>query len=206
MGLILLIVLVVLLMGGLPRWGYSRSWGYGPSGGLGLLLAVVLVLVLVGYIPRGFWERWFSMKASVAGLLVFGACALAGCDKGTPGGPGISNPPQKQPVYGETDNTFNLSVPRMSTTLHQGETKEASIGIARGKNFDGDVELIFAEGPRGVSLDSAVPVIKHGDTEARVTLKATADASLGEFTIKVTGHPTTGADATSEFKVTVAKK
>ena len=54
MGLILPIVLVVLLMGGLPRWGYSRDWGYGPSGGLGLVLAIVLILVLMGYIPRGF--------------------------------------------------------------------------------------------------------------------------------------------------------
>ena len=54
MGLILLIVLVVLLMGGLPRWNYSRDWGYGPSGGLGLLLVVVLVLVVAGYIPHGF--------------------------------------------------------------------------------------------------------------------------------------------------------
>jgi hypothetical protein len=54
MGLILLIVLVVLLMGGLPRWGYSRNWGYGPSGGLGLLLVVVLVLLFAGVIPRGF--------------------------------------------------------------------------------------------------------------------------------------------------------
>lgn len=54
MGLILLIVLVVLLMGGLPRWGYSRNWGYGPSGGLGLLVVIVLVLLLAGYIPRGF--------------------------------------------------------------------------------------------------------------------------------------------------------
>jgi hypothetical protein len=54
MGLILLVVLVVLLMGGLPRWGYSRNWGYGPSGGLGLLLVILLVLMLVGYVPRGF--------------------------------------------------------------------------------------------------------------------------------------------------------
>ncbi len=54
MGLILLIVLVVLLLGGLPTWSHSRSWGYGPSGGLGLLLVIVLVLVLAGYIPRGF--------------------------------------------------------------------------------------------------------------------------------------------------------
>jgi hypothetical protein len=54
MGLLLLIVLIVLLMGGLPTWGYSRSWGYGPSGGLGLVLLVVVVLLLMGYIPRGF--------------------------------------------------------------------------------------------------------------------------------------------------------
>jgi hypothetical protein len=52
-GLILLIVLVVLLLGGLPRWGYSRDWGYGPSGGLAVLLAVVLLLVLSGRIPSG---------------------------------------------------------------------------------------------------------------------------------------------------------
>ena len=54
MGLILLIVLIVLLMGGLPRWGYSRNWGYGPSGGMGLLLVVLLVLLVAGVIPRGF--------------------------------------------------------------------------------------------------------------------------------------------------------
>lgn len=146
------------------------------------------------------------MKISVAGLLVLIAVVVAGCTQSTPGGPGITNPPQRQRAYGETENTFSLSVPHMSTTLHQGETKEAAIGIARGKNFDGDVELSFAEGPKGVNLSSASPTIKHGDSEAKVTLKATTDASLGEFTIKVKGHPTTGADATSEFKVTVSKK
>ncbi len=54
MGLVLLILLVVLLMGGLPTWGYSRSWGYGPSGGLGLVLVIVLVLLFMGRIPFGF--------------------------------------------------------------------------------------------------------------------------------------------------------
>jgi hypothetical protein len=54
MGLILLIVLVVLLLGGLPRWDYSRNWGYGPSGGLGLVLVIVLILLLLGRIPSGF--------------------------------------------------------------------------------------------------------------------------------------------------------
>jgi hypothetical protein len=54
MGFILLIVLFVLFLGGLPRWGYSRKWGYAPSGLLGLLLVVAVVLLLLGYIPRGF--------------------------------------------------------------------------------------------------------------------------------------------------------
>jgi hypothetical protein len=48
MGLILLIVLIILLLGAVPRWPHSRNWGYGPSGGLGLLLVIVLILVLLG--------------------------------------------------------------------------------------------------------------------------------------------------------------
>jgi hypothetical protein len=54
MGLILLIVLVVLLIGAMPTWPYSRQWGYAPSGGLGTILLILLVLVLLGYIPGGF--------------------------------------------------------------------------------------------------------------------------------------------------------
>lgn len=50
LGMILLIILVLLLLGGLPTWGHSRNWGYGPSGGLGLVLVVVLVLMLMGRI------------------------------------------------------------------------------------------------------------------------------------------------------------
>ena len=53
MGLILLILLVLLVLGGLPNWNYSRNWGYGPSGGLGLLLVIVLVLMFMGHIPGG---------------------------------------------------------------------------------------------------------------------------------------------------------
>ena len=48
MGLILVIILILLLVGAVPRWGYSRGWGYGPSGILGLILVVVLVLLLLG--------------------------------------------------------------------------------------------------------------------------------------------------------------
>ena len=48
LGTILLILLILLLIGALPNWPHSRSWGYYPSGGLGLLLLIVLVLVLIG--------------------------------------------------------------------------------------------------------------------------------------------------------------
>ena len=48
MSTILLIILVLLLLGALPTWPYSRAWGYYPSGGLGLILVIVLVLVLAG--------------------------------------------------------------------------------------------------------------------------------------------------------------
>jgi hypothetical protein len=48
--MLLLIVLVILLLGALPTWPYSRSWGYYPSGGLGTVLIIILVLVLLGYI------------------------------------------------------------------------------------------------------------------------------------------------------------
>ena len=55
MGWILLAILALLILGGLPRWNYSRNWGYGPSGAaLGLVLVVVVVLVYLGHIPRGF--------------------------------------------------------------------------------------------------------------------------------------------------------
>ncbi|MHB0858852.1 MAG: DUF3309 family protein [Anaerolineae bacterium] len=45
---ILIIVLVLLVLAGLPTWGYSRSWGYAPSGLLGLLLVILVVLLLAG--------------------------------------------------------------------------------------------------------------------------------------------------------------
>jgi hypothetical protein len=45
---ILIILLILLLIGALPRWGHSAGWGYGPSGILGLILIVVVILLLLG--------------------------------------------------------------------------------------------------------------------------------------------------------------
>jgi hypothetical protein len=47
---VLLVVLVLLLLGAIPSWPYSRGWGYGPSGILGVVVIVVLVLALAGHV------------------------------------------------------------------------------------------------------------------------------------------------------------
>lgn len=48
LGTILLIVLILMLIGVFPSWPHSKSWGYGPSGGLGLIVVILVVLVLTG--------------------------------------------------------------------------------------------------------------------------------------------------------------
>ena len=48
LGTILLIILVLMLIGAIPTWPHSRSWGYGPSSGLGLVLIILVILLLMG--------------------------------------------------------------------------------------------------------------------------------------------------------------
>jgi hypothetical protein len=106
----------------------------------------------------------------------------------------------------QADDSFNLSAPLLPTTIKQGERISSTIGIKRGVNFDGDVSLKFDNLPTGVKIEPSSPKIKHGDAEANVTLVATQDASLGDFTILVVGHPSKGSDADVAFKLTVATR
>lgn len=53
LGTILIILLVLMLLGSVPSWPHSRSWGYGPSGGLGLVLLILIILVLLDKLPIG---------------------------------------------------------------------------------------------------------------------------------------------------------
>jgi hypothetical protein len=50
MPMILLVILILLLLGAVPRWPYSRGWGYYPSGGIGLIVVILLILLLLGRI------------------------------------------------------------------------------------------------------------------------------------------------------------
>lgn len=49
-GTILLILLILILIGAIPTWPHSKSWGYGPSGGIGLVLIILIILLLLGRI------------------------------------------------------------------------------------------------------------------------------------------------------------
>ncbi len=50
LGTILIVILILALIGALPRWSHSRSWGYYPTGGIGMVLVIVLILLVVGRI------------------------------------------------------------------------------------------------------------------------------------------------------------
>ena len=147
------------------------------------------------------------MKKSLAILLVAALVASTGCNnKSTPGGPGATNRGGNKPVVGRAEDTFTLDPPNLATKLKQGESKAVAIGINRGKNFDQDVTLKFEDLPKGASIEPASSVIKHGDTEAKFTVKAADDAAVGDLVLKIAAHPTKGSDGSSEFKITVEKK
>jgi len=50
LGTILIIILILMLIGALPNWGYSQHWGYFPAGGLGIALIIIIILLLLGRI------------------------------------------------------------------------------------------------------------------------------------------------------------
>ncbi len=148
------------------------------------------------------------MKRLYGGLLVAALVAFTGCNgKSTSGGPGATHTGSgKGTQLGQADNSFKLSTPTLATKLKQSESKVAALGIKRGKNFDQDVTLKFEGLPQGVSIDPASPTIKHGEEEAKVTIKAAEDAAVGDFTVKVVGHPKDGPDSVSDLKLDVSKK
>jgi hypothetical protein len=151
---------------------------------------------------RGIWKN-----LAVGAISVVGLTGLIGCGQsGTSGGPGATQQTTNKPIIGESDNAFRLSTPSLSTSVKQGERKDVTIGISRGNNFDQDVNLKFSDLPQGVTIDPASPMLKHDAKDVQVVIAAAPDAAVGDFTIHVDGHPATGPDATSDLKLSVAKK
>jgi len=153
------------------------------------------------------------MKTLRTGLIMLSLAALVGCGGATgtsekhPGGPGAAtNVTARAPIVGEGKGTFDISPPTLATHLKQGESKEVKIGIKKGEGFDKDVTLKFDDVPKGVTITPASPTIKHGDKEAVLNVKAADDAAVGDFKVKVTGHPTEGSDAANTFELKIEKK
>ncbi|MCE9533436.1 MAG: hypothetical protein K8T89_20275 [Planctomycetes bacterium] len=152
------------------------------------------------------------MKRLFTAAMVMAVAFSTGCNRGTPGGPGATSTETNKNMLdvGNADNSFTLSVPSslplLSTKVKQGETTKVVIGIKRGKSFEQDVALKFEGLPSGVTIDQAGAQITRDKSEANLTFTATDAAALGDFEIKVVGHPTTGGDATNKFKITVEKK
>lgn len=133
-------------------------------------------------------------------LVIIGLLGVVGCNsKDTPGG----DTNQKPPMVGHAPGTFTLSA--SSISLKQGESKVVPISIDRGKNFEEDVTLKFDGLPDGVSVDPGSAVIKKGDKDTHVTIKATSSAALGGHDVKLVGHPTKGADTGHPLKITVSE-
>ena len=105
--------------------------------------------------------------------------------------------------------TFSLDPPGFalwSAGVKQGETKNYTVAINRDSEFKDDVTVKFDNLPKGVTIEPASPVIKNGESEAKVVVKAAPDAVVGDYKLKVTGHPSKGADVTREMGFQVSAK
>jgi len=146
------------------------------------------------------------MKKLLAGCLAVAVVAFTGCSASSSKTGGVtSNAGGPGSVVKQPEGTWELDTPS-SVKVKQGDDREISFGIKKGKNVDADVALSFHDAPKGISFDPANPTIKHGEGKVDVKMKVAADAATGDFDINVTGHPDKGADAHGKFKVTVDKK
>jgi len=154
------------------------------------------------------------MKKQISFMIVSLVIAAAGCNQGNPGGPGATRETKtspttgapttvNKPVVGESDKTFTLSVPTLATSIEQGETKDITIGVRRGRNFEEDVTIELSGLPQGVTAEPAKILILKNEQDVTVKMHADAAAALGDFTVKATGHPTQGLDASNDLKLTI---
>jgi len=145
------------------------------------------------------------MKRICAGLCGLLLVSLVGCSGGGTSG-GQTTAAKDGNIMGQGEGTFKLNVPATSTSLKQGETKDVTISIDKGKNFSEDVDLTFTGQPQGVSFEPAKATLKASEKEVHVKVKAADMAAEGKHTITVTGKPAKGAEAVNKFDINIDKK
>ena len=90
LGTILIVILILMLLGAMPSWNHSRSWGYGPSGGLGTVLLIVVILMVMGRISM-------TVRFSFMFRLLFLASPCGAADFLEHGNNAISSIPNSNP-------------------------------------------------------------------------------------------------------------
>ena len=100
---------------------------------------------------------------------------------------------------------FKIAVPTFDTKIKQGEIQTVTISLERGESFKQDVtlEIKLSKG-EGITFDPAKVLVKAGDKpDVQLQISAAKDAAIGEYTVVVTGTPTTGEPTSTEFNVKV---
>ena len=167
-------------------------------------------------------------KLLVAGLMM-SLSTLLGCGtRSEPGGPGASasatssstggttsrqsgyhgpgtTEPNRDIVGKPKNDTFDIKVPALATTIKQGESKEVAVTVERSKDFKEDVTLKATTQDKGLTVSPSTHTVKstEADTQVKFTVSATKEATVGEHTITITGTPTTGAPTSIGLKVNV---
>ena len=147
------------------------------------------------------------MKRLFASLLVIGLATAVGCNKTDVGGRDTAKTGRGSAIgLGGGSDNFKLSLPTGTTTIKQGEKKEVTISIDRGKEFKEDVKVKLTSPSPKLKVSSPEGTIKASEKEMKVLVEAADDAPLGEHKITVTGTPEHGAEVHGDFTVKVTEK
>ena len=98
---------------------------------------------------------------------------------------------------------FKISVPYFDTKVKQGEVKNVTVSLKRGEYFKQDVKLQI-KASAGISVDPTYVLVKASDKpDVQLRISAAKDSALGGYLVSVTGTPTTGEPASTDFNVKV---
>jgi uncharacterized membrane protein len=149
------------------------------------------------------------MNKFVAAFLCTALAVSGGCqqNKSAPGGPGA--PGGKGPAVKGTnpkEDTFTISTPSGTTDIKQGQTKEVTITVDRGKQFKQDVKLELSSDTPGLTIKPTTAELKASETNTalKFTLDAAKTAAVGEHKVTVKATPTSGAATEESFNVKIS--
>jgi uncharacterized membrane protein len=155
------------------------------------------------------------MKKLVGACFCMALAVSFGCNPGTkspPGGPGATgtgtHPGTATGTHANTaakNDSFTITVPSGTTSIKQGEAKDITISVNRGKDFKQDVKFTATSEGKGVTITPNPAELKASDNAGSLKfhLEAAKDAAIGEHKVTVTATPHTGPATEQTFNVKV---